>query len=168
MKMFVKRNVAVLSMVAMLFGTLFVSSNTAYAASGDTVVYITKTGECYHTSKCSSLKKSKIQTTMQEAVNKGLRPCSKCKPGSIDGASTTTASTTDKSTVTTVVNNTTVVNVATDAVEALKTYKGNTKEFNAYTYYTNNADLQTAIGADGDKLLKHYKEYGKAEGRKAK
>ena len=53
-------------------------------------------------------------------------------------------------------------------LEALKTYKGNTKDFNAYTYYMNNTDLQTAIGADGDKLLKHYNDYGKTEGRKAK
>ncbi len=52
-------------------------------------------------------------------------------------------------------------------VTALKTYKGNTKEFNAYVYYKNNADLQTAIGADGDALLKHYNEYGKKEGRVA-
>ena len=58
---------------------------------------------------------------------------------------------------------------ATDAtkIEALKTYKGNTTEFNAYDYYINNADLQTAIGPDGDALLKHYKEYGKKEGRVA-
>lgn len=50
-------------------------------------------------------------------------------------------------------------------VQALKTYKGNTTTFNAYDYYINNVDLQTAIGADGDALLKHYNEHGKAEGR---
>ena len=54
------------------------------------------------------------------------------------------------------------------AVEALKTYKGNTTEFNAYNYYTRYADLQTAIGANGDALLQHYNQYGKAEGRIAK
>ena len=63
-------------------------------------------------------------------------------------------------------NSTTATTVDTK-VEALKTYKGNTKEFNAYDYYMNNADLQTAIGADGDALLKHYNEYGKKEGRVA-
>lgn len=52
-------------------------------------------------------------------------------------------------------------------VEALKTYKGNTSEFNAYYYYTNYADLQGALGANGDALLKHYNTYGKAEGRVA-
>ena len=52
-------------------------------------------------------------------------------------------------------------------VEALKSYKGNTAEFNAYYYYVNYPDLQIAIGADGKALLKHYNEFGKAEGRVA-
>ncbi len=56
----------------------------------------------------------------------------------------------------------------TSSIEALKTYSGNTSEFNAYNYYTRYADLQTAIGADGDALLAHYNNYGKAEGRNAK
>ena len=51
------------------------------------------------------------------------------------------------------------------AVEALKTYSGNTSEFNAYTYYMRYADLQSAVGANGDALLKHWQAYGKAEGR---
>lgn len=64
-------------------------------------------------------------------------------------------------------NTTTTATVDTTKVEALKTYKGNTTEFNAYDYYMNNLDLQTAIGPDGDALLKHYNEYGKKEGRVA-
>lgn len=64
-------------------------------------------------------------------------------------------------------SSTTAAAADTTKVEALKTYKGNTAEFNAYDYYTNNVDLQTAIGPDGDALLKHYKEYGKKEGRVA-
>jgi len=52
-------------------------------------------------------------------------------------------------------------------LEGLKTYSGNTTEFNAYYYYTNYADLQSALGADGAKLLAHYNQYGKAEGRVA-
>ena len=55
----------------------------AYAATGDTVVYRTKTGKCYHTANCSSLKSS-IEVTLQEAINKGLRPCSKCNPPTLD------------------------------------------------------------------------------------
>ncbi len=64
-------------------------------------------------------------------------------------------------------NDQTVVAVDITKVEALKTYKGNTTEFNAYDYYIINIDLQTAIGPDGDALLKHYTEFGKKEGRVA-
>ncbi|MCR5595391.1 MAG: hypothetical protein K6G12_06060 [Lachnospiraceae bacterium] len=51
------------------------------------------------------------------------------------------------------------------AVEALKNYPGNTKEFNAYYYYLNYRDLQDAFGQDGDKLLEHYNVFGKNENR---
>lgn len=98
---------------------------------------------------------------MQKAVDQGLRPCKKCHPGSIDGASA--SSNTTRSTTASTSNVTS--SKTTNAVEALKTYKGNSSEFNAYTYYTNYADLQTAVGADGDKLLKHWLDHGKPEGR---
>ena len=51
-----------------------------YAAGQDTIVYITKTGEKYHTGQCSSLKKSKISISLGEAVAKGYEPCKLCKP----------------------------------------------------------------------------------------
>lgn len=41
-------------------------------------------------------------------------------------------------------------------------------EYNAYTYFINNPDLQTAIGPDPEALIKHYVEHGKAEGRISK
>ena len=55
-----------------------------YAAGQDTIVYITKTGEKYHTERCSSLKKSKISISLGEAVAKGYEPCKLCKPPSLD------------------------------------------------------------------------------------
>ena len=48
-----------------------------------TVVYVTKTGECYHRSGCSSLKKSKIAKDLSEVEGK-YRPCSLCEPPTID------------------------------------------------------------------------------------
>lgn len=45
----------------------------------DYVVYITKTGKCYHASYCGYLK-SKIQTTVKQAKALGYRPCSRCNP----------------------------------------------------------------------------------------
>jgi hypothetical protein len=55
--------------------------------------------------------------------------------------------------------------VSDPKVEALKSYKGNNNEFNAYHYYMNYADLQAAIGANGDLLLQHYNQFGKNENR---
>jgi uncharacterized protein YjdB len=72
----------VLATVTMILGTVFYGSDTVNAASGDTTVYITKTGSCYHNSGCSSLSRSCIETTLQAALNKGLSPCSKCHPAS--------------------------------------------------------------------------------------
>ena len=53
-------------------------------------------------------------------------------------------------------------------IEALKKYKGNNNEFNAYAYYNRYTDLQAAFGPNGDLLKKHWNEYGKKEGRIAK
>ena len=49
-------------------------------ASGETIVYITKSGKKYHTEGCSYLKKSKIPIKLKEAKAKGYKPCSKCQP----------------------------------------------------------------------------------------
>ncbi|MBQ6407729.1 MAG: hypothetical protein IJJ64_06800 [Butyrivibrio sp.] len=166
MKVLFKNGFVVLSMVVILFSGLVVDKTISLAASGDTTVYITKTGECYHADGCASLRRSKIETTLQNAVDKGFRACSKCHPATLDASTTT--STTAVATTTKASVATTSAAVLSPEVEALKTYKGNTTEFNAYAYYMNNADLQTAIGANGDKLLEHYTNFGKAEGRVAK
>lgn len=78
-------NIIKKGLAIVLTSTLLVSSSMpVFAASPDTHVIITKTGKCYHTSKCSTLKKTQIEVTMQEAVDKGLRECKVCKPGTID------------------------------------------------------------------------------------
>ena len=43
-------------------------------------VYITKTGEKYHTSTCRYLKESKIETTLEKALKTGYEACKVCKP----------------------------------------------------------------------------------------
>lgn len=58
--------------------TQYVSNSKA----SDTIVYITKTGECYHTSNCYTLRKSKIKRNLDE-VYKEYRPCSNCCPPEI-------------------------------------------------------------------------------------
>jgi len=61
-----------------------VIAGVGYAAGRDTVVYITKTGEKYHTEQCASLKKSKIPVSLGRAVTKGYVPCQQCKPPILD------------------------------------------------------------------------------------
>jgi competence protein ComEC len=50
-------------------------------ASGDTIVYITRTGECYHAGGCRYLSSSRIPIALKDARGK-YRPCSVCDPPS--------------------------------------------------------------------------------------
>jgi len=61
-----------------------VIAGAGFAANKDTVVYITKMGEKYHTGSCSSLNKSKIEISLGDAVSRGYDPCSRCKPPLLD------------------------------------------------------------------------------------
>lgn len=54
------------------------NNNIESALSPDDTVYITKTGKKYHSESCTMLKSTKIKTTLGEAINKGLSPCSRC------------------------------------------------------------------------------------------
>ncbi|MCP4712261.1 MAG: hypothetical protein GY869_26865 [Planctomycetes bacterium] len=44
------------------------------------IVFITKSGKKYHRPDCSSLSKSKIPLTLNEAIARGYTPCTRCKP----------------------------------------------------------------------------------------
>lgn len=57
------------------------SSSSSSSSSQSDTVYITDTGDKYHTGSCRYLKKSKIQTTKKNAKSDGYTPCSVCKPG---------------------------------------------------------------------------------------
>lgn len=57
------------------------SSSSSSSSSQSDTVYITDTGDKYHTGSCRYLKKSKIQTTKKKAKSAGYTPCSVCKPG---------------------------------------------------------------------------------------
>lgn len=45
----------------------------------DVIVYVTRTGQCYHRGSCSYLRKSKIPMKLSEARQQ-YRPCSRCNP----------------------------------------------------------------------------------------
>ena len=49
----------------------------------NTIVYITKTGECYHKSNCSTLRKTKIEKTLSQVAQK-YRACQLCNPPTIE------------------------------------------------------------------------------------
>lgn len=49
-------------------------------ATKEVVVYITRTGDHYHRSSCSSLRKSKIKSTLTEVRNMGYEACRRCHP----------------------------------------------------------------------------------------
>ena len=89
----------VLVFVLAVSTTVSMSGISSFAASGDTTVYITKTGKCYHNSGCSCLSKSCIETTLESASAK-YTPCSKCKAPTLDSASTSTTTTTKAATTT--------------------------------------------------------------------
>ena len=86
-KRLLNNTIIVVMIVSMTFS---LSGTSVYAASGDTIVYVTKTGECYHSDGCASLSKSKIEVTLESAAKK-YRPCSKCKPPKLDATATDSA-----------------------------------------------------------------------------
>ena len=62
--------------VAML---LVAASPVTTSSADDEIVYVTKTGQCYHRDGCRSLRASRIPMSLQEAAAR-YRPCNICKP----------------------------------------------------------------------------------------
>ena len=69
------------------FLVILVLVSPALAADGSTLVYTTRTGECYHRYSCASLSKSCYETTLSQAVADGYRPCGRCHPPTLDSGS---------------------------------------------------------------------------------
>ncbi len=82
--MIIRKTIMTLAIVTVMIAGGHADTISVIAANGDTVVYITKTGDCYHKDGCSSLSHSKIQTTLKDAVDNGYRPCKRCKPPIFD------------------------------------------------------------------------------------
>jgi len=66
---------------------LFIFFILSTAANAQTV-YVTRTGEKYHTGGCRYLHSSKIQTTLAEAKADGYDACKVCKPPTVVTATT--------------------------------------------------------------------------------
>lgn len=79
-----RRIIAFLMALTLMFAIAIHAFATA-SDNGDTIVYRTNTGECYHRHGCSYLRRSCIEITLREAVERGLRPCSRCSPPRYNG-----------------------------------------------------------------------------------
>ena len=55
-------------------------------------VYITKSGEKYHTASCRYLKYSKKEIKLEDAISRGYEACKVCKPTSKKGKTTNSTS----------------------------------------------------------------------------
>lgn len=61
------------------FILLFIATAFAFVINAQTV-YVTNTGEKYHTGSCRYLRKSKISIELKEALNQGYDACKVCGP----------------------------------------------------------------------------------------
>ncbi len=154
---------------------------TADAADGTATVYITDTGSKYHADGCRSLKKSKIATTLQKAVDTGYTACKLCHPGTVAKSSATSTATTTAST-STVAGTAATTGTATATASiadaaALQQYLATVNiiattvtavpaEFDASYYALTYPDVVTIMGTDDATILyAHYLTYGITEGR---
>jgi hypothetical protein len=48
--------------------------------TAERIVYRTHTGDKYHLEWCSYLRSSKFPISLKDAINRGLTPCSRCRP----------------------------------------------------------------------------------------
>ncbi len=56
------------------------SESQQTSATVGTTVYITKSGTKFHRDGCSSLSKSRIAISYEDAVSRGFEPCGRCAP----------------------------------------------------------------------------------------
>ncbi len=65
--------------ISIIFLVILMAAPSISAASS-TTVYVTDTGSKYHVSNCSYLRSSKHAIDLEDAVELGYTPCSRCKP----------------------------------------------------------------------------------------
>ncbi len=58
----------------------YLKSSIYEPSKAEIIVYITRTGKKYHRGTCRYLRRSRIKTTLLDAVERGYTPCSVCKP----------------------------------------------------------------------------------------
>ena len=71
---------AVICLAIVIYLIAVIPHLRTYPPTANDTVYVTKTGEKYHTADCSHLRKSKIPIVMADAVAEGYDDCSHCDP----------------------------------------------------------------------------------------
>lgn len=124
----VKRSVSFLISLLILINLV-----SAFAANGSETVYITRTGEKYHSAGCGYLKSS-IETTLEEAVSEGYTPCSKCSPPRLSSSTKSTPAPTMNYYVAPVP--TTAMRYSVTPAPTIKPYKSSTQNTYNSSYST--------------------------------
>lgn len=73
----IRKIISLLLVVLLFFSLLSVTAFAWTTDDGTVIVYVTRTGEKYHSSDCGYLR-SKIEITLEEAVSRGYSRCSRC------------------------------------------------------------------------------------------
>ncbi len=81
--MFTKKTFFLFSILFVLIFAVLFPLSASHANNGEEIVYITDTGDHYHTEGCRYLY-SKHETTLLSAVRRGYTPCSQCHPPILD------------------------------------------------------------------------------------
>ena len=81
MKSVCKRIILIVCVLFSVSASIF----TVSADNGSTIVYVTDSGEKYHSAGCRYLSRSQNSITLEDAVDNGYSPCSRCNPPVYDG-----------------------------------------------------------------------------------
>ncbi len=63
-----------------IFLSFFILAGSLFSSVFSQTVYITQTGQNYHTAKCKYVSKASTAMSLYDVQQKGYRPCPKCKP----------------------------------------------------------------------------------------
>lgn len=69
---------AIIASAVIIYTVVVILCLQPIKANGDEIVYITQTGSKYHSSECRHLRQSRIQTTLEQAIDGGYDDCAHC------------------------------------------------------------------------------------------
>lgn len=82
----IKKKTVSIERILIVSVALLLLSPRSFVGAADTTVYVTNAGKKYHTEDCSSLKRSKIAVSLEDAVRSGYEPCGICNPPLLSAA----------------------------------------------------------------------------------